>query len=161
MQIRQLTPRDLTSVLRIQALAYIPELIESADSFGAKLKLFPAGCLGVFNEDVLCAYVFSHPWHTDEYVPLDSRNATPATSVSCYYIHDLAVDPSCRGRGLAKMLLDQLLAIAAELRIRKFALVAVQDSESFWKHWGFRAVEKLTYGRGVPAARMVREEPGS
>jgi len=62
MQIRQLTEDDILSVLAVQREAYLPQLIEAAEIFLNKLRLFPQGAIGYFVDGRLCAYIFSHPW---------------------------------------------------------------------------------------------------
>jgi GNAT superfamily N-acetyltransferase len=75
------------------------------------------------------------------------------------YIHDLAVLRSHRGRGLARLLLTEVFRVAEELGLKRFGLVAVQNSEAFWQRWGFERREPLMYAPGVSGTRMVREAP--
>jgi GNAT superfamily N-acetyltransferase len=155
MEIKQLSVQDIPAVLEVQVQCYIPELNERGDTFLKKLRLFPKGCMGYWQDSLLGAYVFSHPWKTGEIVPLDfGLNSLPADA-DCLYIHDLAVSPRLRGKGVGNQLVQQLFKIADSLGIKDFTLVAVQDSEPFWSKYGFRIREEMTYGANVPASKMT------
>ena len=60
--LRRLEAEDVPQVLEVQKDAYREELLESGDTFTRILAVFPSGCLGVFVDGELLAYVFSHPW---------------------------------------------------------------------------------------------------
>lgn len=156
-QVRQLQTDDLPGILDVQRAAYRAELLENGDTFVRIMKLFPRGCLGAFENQQHLAYVFSHPWRSDAVVPLDDPRTTIPADVDCLYIHDLAVKKSSHHRGLATQLLLSLFKIAEELGFSRFGLVAVQESEQFWKRWGFRREETLLYTDNVPATHMVLE----
>ena len=155
MKIRCLEAHDLPGVLQVQRDAYRSELLEAEETFSCMLSLFPDGCLGCFDGDRLVAYVFSHPWHTDQVVPLDHHRTGFPDDADCLYIHDMAVARDYRGRGLARRLLDAVFNLGEQRGVPMFALVAVQDSEPFWEQWGFERGESLFYVAGVPATHMV------
>jgi ribosomal protein S18 acetylase RimI-like enzyme len=134
---------------------YLPELLESDETFAKKIQLFPRGCLGDWHENELAAYVFSHPWLNNEIVPLDFNLRDLPSDPNCLYIHDLAVSSRFRGRGIADRLLKALFALADSMSYRDFTLVAVQDSEPFWRKYGFQARSKLIYGVNTPASKMT------
>jgi len=152
---RLLTPADLPGILAVQRACHPPALQEGAGAFARKLAGFPPGCLGLDGDGRLCAYVFCHPWPAGETVPLDGP-ATPSGAGDCLYIHDLAVLPERRGTGAAAALLARVSALAGQLGLDRFGLVAVQDSGPFWIRQGFRAVRSFEYAPGVSAIYMVR-----
>jgi ribosomal protein S18 acetylase RimI-like enzyme len=154
MEIRGLTLDDVPDVLKIQEECYIPDLLETADTFIKKLRLFPQGSLGCWQREDLTAYVFAHPWKVGEIVPLDFALRSLPTDANSLYIHDLAVSPKFRGLKIADQLLQKLFSIAGSLGLEDFALVAVQNSEPFWNRYGFRTQEKLIYGTNTPASKM-------
>jgi GNAT superfamily N-acetyltransferase len=161
MSIRGITPADISDVLRVQEDAYIPDLLECANTFSRKLTLFPEGCLGYCLEGRLEAYVFSHPWRFGESVPLDQVIAALPENPDCLYIHDMAVGKALQGKGIARALLLELFNLAERMKLKRFALVAVQQSEPFWARWGFRPQHAMIYGKDVAATYMtlVREAP--
>jgi ribosomal protein S18 acetylase RimI-like enzyme len=156
--IRELDEHDFEAVLRIQANAYPAHMLEVRDVFRQKRQAFPAGCLGYAAGGELAAYVFSHPWGGRDPVSLHSTSLVIPPAPDCYYIHDLAVHASVRGQGVAEKLFRRLTEIAGAIGLRTFALVAVQQSEDFWRRFGFEAVRSLTYTDGIPATFMVRSE---
>jgi len=155
MNIIRLTLADIPSVLEVQQDAYRPELLEIAETFEKKIRLFPFGCLGCWHEGELAAYVFSHPWRADEILPLDFDLKQVPGEATCLYIHDLAVLQRFRGRGIADQLLENLFSLADSLGYRDYTLVAVQDSEPFWAKYGFQIKTRLTYGASTPASKMT------
>jgi GNAT superfamily N-acetyltransferase len=52
-----------------------------------------------------------------------------------YYIHDVAILPSVRGRGLAAKCVRRLLEVAKLYKIT--CLISVYATESFWSRFGF------------------------
>jgi N-acetylglutamate synthase-like GNAT family acetyltransferase len=104
----------------------------------------------------LAAYVFSHSWRGLDPVSLHSTSLVIPPDPDCYYIHDLAVHARIRGQGAAEKLFRQLTEIAGAIGLSTFALVAVQQSEDFWRRLGFDAVRSLVYTGGIPATYMVR-----
>lgn len=154
--IRTLTESDIPAVLRVQKEAYRPELIECADTFLHKMRLFPQGALGYFNGE-MGAYIFVHPWLKESVVPLDHALAKLPAHPDCIYIHDLAVGNAARGKGVGKLLMDRVFAIGEEMGIHTYSLVAVQSSEPFWRRFGFTPVEGFEYVENVEASRMTLE----
>ncbi|OGS36434.1 MAG: hypothetical protein A2293_06555 [Elusimicrobia bacterium RIFOXYB2_FULL_49_7] len=117
--------------------------------------MYPEGCLGAWDGDQLCGYIFSHPWHYGKTVPLNTESYVIPTDADCLYIHDLAVDPNHRERKIGRILLNDLFNTAAQRGWQKYALVAVQGSEPFWSRWGFTAQRNFEYIPGVKATYMT------
>ena len=84
-----------------------------------------------------------------------------------YYIHDIAISPDVRGKGLSREGIEMLLfGIVREKGYENTALVSVYGTASFWERFGFEVIvddgenmmEKLAlacYGEG--AVFMVRK----
>jgi len=154
-------------VLALQAAAYPPAFHEARATFAALLALYPAGCLGIFATDEprrrLCGYAFAHPAHCSAVPPSlhsddhdwssGSAHGTSALHY-CFYVHDVAVDPVSRGRGLATSLLQALAGTAAHPVLM---LTAVLGAARFWERFGFKLVADLD------AAALARLEtyPGA
>ena len=154
MVIRNLRSDDISTVLRLEAEAYVPELLETERGFLRKIQIFPQGCLCCEEDGQIHAFAISHPWHGEEEVGIDAHELVIPDPPDCYYIHDLVVEHKFRGRGLAELLVKQLLEVARGSGLSKLVLVAVQNSEPFWAQYGFQPVRKLNYGLNVPATYM-------
>lgn len=72
-------------------------------------------------------------------------------------MHDRAVRPSCRGRGVAGLLLNVAFDRSRELSLRTIYLVPVQGSRAFRERRGFTGMRELEYRPSVPAGLMKRK----
>ncbi len=82
----------------------------------------------------VCAYLFAYPSRLGKVTPLGGHFALP-DAPDTLYLHDLAVAPRAAGQGVARRLVDALLARAGGLR--HSALVSVQDTRRFWESLGY------------------------
>lgn len=76
------------------------------------------------------------------------------------YVYHTAVDPSARGRGIGRALVEASLAALRRLRVSKVALVAFScnlEGNAFWERMGFRQRHDLAY-RDLALVRMVRTD---
>ncbi len=157
--IRPLLTSDLPDIVRVDRESYVPDFRESETAFLSKMALFRAGSLGCFEGSELCAYVFALPVRGDAVIGvaqvLDALPDGPDTM----YVHDMVVAPAHRGRGLASLLLARIADVAGQLGLERFALVAVQGSETFWQRFGFESRATFEYVPGVVATRMVALAP--
>lgn len=134
------------SVDKIKSLVCVadqihPDLPESDEVFAERIKLFPEGCLGLMEEkcDELGGYVISHPIKHLQPPALNSPLGKITTDADQYYIHDLAILPKFRGRGLAEECVKTLFAIAS--RYPTTCLISVYGTEQFWSRYGFLPVK--------------------
>ena len=113
------------------------------------IAVYPQGCLGVSVGGMLAAYVFFHPYRDDVVKPLDLSLVLDGAE-DCMYLHDIAVHHRYRGMGLARMLMER---IDHETRSGGFeiqCLVAVQNSQDFWRKFGFKIVRMVGgYGESL------------
>jgi len=110
------------------------------------IAVYPQGCLGVSVGGMLAGYVFFHPYRDDAVKPLNLSLVLNGTE-NCMYLHDIAVHHRYRGMGLARMLMER---IDHETRSGGFeiqCLVAVQNSQDFWRKFGFKIV-RMAEGYG-------------
>jgi predicted N-acetyltransferase YhbS len=156
MAIRPLSRDDLPTVLAVQRRCYRADVVEPLEAFERRLALFAAGCLGAEDAGALGGYVFGHPWTLGRIVPLGVALRSLPRQRDCFYIHDLAVLPEWRGRGVAARLVGAVVELAGNLGFERAALVAVQGSEPFWRRHGFRSVRSFEYAKRFPASYMVR-----
>lgn len=150
---RHLTPDDLPELHRLEAEAYEPTLHESDQAFLRLIALYPEGAFGFFEGDELCAYAFGVPLPAGAVLELRSPLDALPPDADTFYIHDVAVAASCRGRGFARRLVVKLHDLARARGFRACELVSVQGSAAFWERFGFARVAEFRYA-GVPAVRM-------
>jgi predicted N-acetyltransferase YhbS len=125
---------DLAAVLAVQAACYPPAMQEAAAVVRARLRASPATVLVARDADGVCAYLFAYPSRLGKVTPLGGDFALPAEP-DTLYLHDLAVAPRAAGQGVARRLVDAMLARADGLC--HAALVSVQDSRRFWERLGY------------------------
>lgn len=136
-QWRTLSPTNLPNLSHIAATIH-PGLAERDTVFLERITLFPAGCLGLFEEESnkLCGYLISHPIRHQEPPELDSLLGEIAVDADQYYIHDLAILPGARGSGLAQEGVERVLGTAAQA-YETICLVSVYGTMSFWGKFEF------------------------
>lgn len=137
---RELSVNNIKSLVRVADKIH-PDLPESDEVFAERVKLFPEGCLGLVEGkgNELCGYVISHPIRRHQPPVLNSLLGKIASDADQYYIHDLAILPKLRGRGLAQECITKLFAIAK--RYPTTCLISVYGTEQFWSHFGFVPVQ--------------------
>lgn len=128
---------DLAAVLAVQAACYPPSMQESDTVVAARLGCAPATCIVGCDANGVNAYLFAYPSLLGAVTDLDAPFAV-AERPDTLYLHDLAVAPRAHGRGLARALIEHLLAQARRAGLAHAALVSVQDSAAFWQAAGFR-----------------------
>lgn len=135
--LRSIREDDLDAVLAVQAACYPPVMQEAGEVVRSRIRAafgssFVAECAGQ-----VLAYVFAYRSTRGAVTPLDAPFEV-AGAGDTLYIHDLSVSPAAAGRGLARRLVERLLALAHEQGLGHCALVSVQDSQRFWERLGFR-----------------------
>jgi ribosomal protein S18 acetylase RimI-like enzyme len=78
------------------------------------------------------------------------------------HIHSIAVAPSCRGQGIAKILLREAIIFTRQLKRQRLVLevnVGNTAAIGLYKKFGFDTIEILAdyYGAARPAQRMALE----
>ena len=136
----ELPINNIKSLARIADTIH-PDLPESDAVFAERITLFPEGCLGLFEGkgNELYGYIISHPIKYLQPPALNSLLGKIASDADQYYIHDLAILPKLRGRGLAQECIYNLFAIAK--RYSTTCLISVYGTEQFWIHFGFVPVQ--------------------
>lgn len=141
--IRLMREEDIPVVSDIGARSYKPSFYESDESFLSKLRGNPKGCFVVAVRGKVVGYAVTFPYYQGEVFPLNHPYA-PMVYGNVHYFHDVCVCPGYRGQGYAGMLVNKAWESSRLLK----ALVAVNDSEEFWKRYGFHEVRKVRYGGG-------------
>ncbi len=134
--VRLIEPSDWPEVDRIQRSAFLPEAVEDIETIKRLGELSPETCyLAVADEPV--GYIISHPWVADELPPLNTMLPEIPAGATTFFIHDLALHPSWRGRGVAQALLASAFERARALGLVDASLLSIQGSAGFWKRMGF------------------------
>lgn len=128
---------DLGDVCDIAARIHVA-YPESPEVFAERLRLYPRGCFVRRGGTTLVGYGISHPWHFRSPPALDTPLGSIPAQPDTYYIHDIALLPSHRGRGGAETLCNLLIAHATALGLGTVSLIAVKGSATFWERLGFR-----------------------
>ena len=150
-----MTREDLEQVFAVQCRAHQPDYHEPLAALASHLEHGDGLCLVAEAAEGLAAYLLAHPWRGAP--PALHRPLTGAREPDHLFLHDLAVAPECRGRGLAAVLLEGLIAQAQSSRLGEIRLVALADAQAFWLAHGWRAqAQKLAAAYGEGACLMSR-----
>ena len=105
-------------------------------------------------------YLLGHPWRSDSAVALHQELEELPEECDSLYLHDMAVAPEMRGRGVGELLLRRFEEAARARKLAGSHLVAIQGAETFWRRMGYREkpgvdMEKLA-GYGTAAFLMAK-----
>ncbi len=67
------------------------------------------------------------------------------SGVDCIYTHEIAVDPCCRGMGLAMPLAQHVDHKARALGFGLCSLVSLSPAFGFWRRAGYSLVREIDY----------------
>ena len=108
---------DIDQMLEVEKLAWPnPKQQFSKSNFISQLKIFPEGCFGIYINERLVGMLNGLKISKNElskknytwYSLSDNGNfQTHDKKGEIFFIASLSVDPSCRGAGLGKLLLEQ------------------------------------------------------
>lgn len=135
MSINLITENSWAGILKIQEQAYVEIEPEDVNILKSKWHSSPKTCAVYKQGNNILAYLLSHPW-TNE-VPPKLHEEYPVNTGLNLYLHDLAIAPNSRGKGIAIKLVKNLIDIAKAQGFNKILLVAVQSSGNFWSKFGF------------------------
>jgi len=135
---------------------------EDRHVFEERQHLYPGGCYVLVEDERIAGYALTHPWRFGEPPRLNSRLGAIPQDATTYYIHDVALLPTGRGKGYAGEAARLLTEHARKEGFTNISLVAVNNSQAFWERQGFRVTaapglkaKLLSYG--PDAALMVRD----
>ncbi|UVF18268.1 GNAT family N-acetyltransferase [Microvirga terrae] len=136
---RLMTPEDLAQVQVLADMIHVDHPEDRA-VLAERQRLYPTGCFMLTEDEHAIGYAFTHPWHLGEPPRLNRMLGELPSSPTTYYIHDVALLPTARGRGYAAQVTDRLIAHAREAGFDNLSLVAVNKSQTFWEKAGFRVL---------------------
>lgn len=134
--------RDIADVIRIQAEAYVDEILETDEVIRARFAQVPDTSWVVERAGEVCGYLVGYQSSLGEVTPWGSEFQHKSQSTALY-LHDLAISKSAAGFGLGALLVKHALTDARERNLRAAALVSVQNSQSFWQKLGFNESTQL------------------
>jgi ribosomal protein S18 acetylase RimI-like enzyme len=140
---------DLDFVMALAARLY-PDHPESRASFAGKLDAAPDACLVAVREGVAVGYCVAL-WATCGRPPKLDESAYAPRAPCGLHLHDIALAPEARGRGLVGAALSHLSRVADGAPL---SLVAVNGTHALWRRHGFAeaAVDedvRASYGPGA------------
>ena len=141
--LRLLTPADTPAAARLQEAVYQPLYHEPQAVLESRLAVAAPFCWGAFEDEVLLAYILSHPWPAASPPPIGVMLAAPPEAAGNWFVHDLAISPAARGMGLGRALVGSAAGAALASGIGKGDLVAVQGAWSFWERLGYAPPDEL------------------
>lgn len=155
-----MTVDDLAAVDVIAAKVH-PNFPEDVAVPAERLRLAPAGCYVLADDNGIVGYVVSHPWRAFPPPKLNTLLGALPEPPACWYIHDLALMPTARGRGHAGAIVERLAAVARQAGLRAMSLTAVSGSAPFWARHGFVVetgpeIAAALASYGADAAFMMR-----
>lgn len=147
--VRAMTKDDIEQVLEIQVESFDEKLWESREHILKIADLFAEGCVvaelqGGNNNKTILGYALSFPWYAHRAVHNDEvvQNLPEKSEQKAYFVHDLAVRSSARGKGVARTLAVHVAdCVPRRCGLHTHvSLVAVQGACKFWSRFGFSEV---------------------
>lgn len=136
---------DIDKVMALQSLSYRDDLLESRDVFEIMRDVYSKGAVAVIVDNEFAGYIFFHKYKKGNVKPLNSLLKLNGNE-NCMFLHDICVHPDFRGLGLTKLLLKEFDKETESEHLGYQALIAVQNSEEFWKKCGFKIANIVKYG---------------
>lgn len=159
--IRPLLGGAIRAASELADTIYQQELWESFDVFEKKCLLYPPGALGYFDGQRVIGYIVSHPWCFGTVVPINTVLERLPSTPDCYYLHDCLVTKEWQRQGIGRQLAQAAIAVGIAAHFRKFLLVSVNDTESFWKKLGFESCDEIEYAPKTMAHKMIMDVRGA
>ncbi|MCE2575952.1 GNAT family N-acetyltransferase [Komagataeibacter sp. FNDCR2] len=157
---RPMEARDLPAVSALAERLH-PACPERPAILEERHSLCPPGCLILPGPTGgVGGYVLSHPWRMASPPALDTYLRRLPEAADCWYLHDIAILPSLRGRGDTHAALGLMAAQARRQGISWLALMAAEGARAVWAHLGFTPMAdippQVTRSYGADACPMRR-----
>lgn len=133
---------DIAAVIEIQAEAYVDEMLETAEVIAARFHAAPDTAWVAEYADKVCGYLVCYQSMLGEVTPWGEA-FVHKPKANTLYLHDLAIGKNAIGLGVGRALVDCALSYARQCSLQSAALVAVQNSKSFWQKFGFNEYNHL------------------
>jgi GNAT superfamily N-acetyltransferase len=148
---------DLAAVAALEALSHAPLPPEGEALFAERLALFPQGCLVTEDAAELAGYAVAHPWREGNPPALGQMLGALPADADCLHLHDIALAPRARGKGLVAAALARFVPLAGAHGLGALTIVAVHGTGPLWRRHGFLPVgpAPASYGEGLMMRRPV------
>jgi len=140
MIIKEIDEIHWNGILEIQDKSYQEIGIEDLEVLKSKNSTSPDTCfVCLSNKGDVLGYLLAHPW--SGITPPKLFEPLPNIEQCDYlYLHDMAVSPQSKGKGIGRAIALKLFEVAQYKGIKSVSLVAVQGAQSFWSIIGFQEV---------------------
>jgi len=138
-RVRSVAEADLDAIAEIEHAAYARlGLSEGREALRSWAALSPDTCFVLELDRRVAGYLLALPFPAGHTPSLGRPDSVSANEVSAnLHLHDIVLAEDVRGRGLSKMLLRRLEAVAAARMFERVSLVSVGGSQGFWTAAGF------------------------
>lgn len=157
---RPMAENDIPSVMRV-ANEIHRELPEHEPAFRERLSLFPKGCMVLVDGEEVGGYAVSFPVRHGKLPALNDLLGEIPQDADQYYLHDIAVLPALRGRGVAGDAIRQIFELAKQYPTT--CLISVYGTVPYWHRFGFvrgpvdAAMEEKLRGYGPAATYLIHK----
>ena len=146
-RVRAVTEADWDAIAEIEYATYSGlGLSEGREALRGWAALSPDTCFVLELDRRVAGYLLALPYPSGHSPSLGRPERTDVVDVADantvsgnLHLHDLVLAEDVRGRGLSKLLLRRLEAVATARMFEHVCLVSVGGSESFWAAAGYRA----------------------
>ena len=160
-RVRSIAEADWDAIAEIEHAAYARlGLSEGREALRSWATLSPDTCFVLELDRRVAGYLLALPFPAGSTPSLGRPDSVSANDLSAnLHLHDIVLAEDVRGRGLSKMLLRRLEAVAAARMFEHVSLVSVGGSLGFWAAAGFTAHPEVavTETYGAQAMYMSRQ----
>ena len=141
--VRKIYAAHWNRISLIQDLCYPAEAREQVETLQCHWQVAPGFCFVASENEKVVAYLLAHPWQIRVQPPINRHYTNTGIVTNTIFIHDLALHPAIRGKGVGRVLVQQLFEVAAANGYQHFSLISVQGTVGFWAKYGFKIVTDL------------------
>jgi diaminopimelate decarboxylase/GNAT superfamily N-acetyltransferase len=166
-RVRAVTEADWDVIAEIEDAAYAGlGLSEGREALRKWAALSPDTCFLLELDRRVAGYVLALPYPPRHTPSLGHPERTDAVEVAeagavsrNLHLHDIVLAEDVRGRGLSKLLLRRLEAVATVHMFEHICLVSVGGREGFWAAAGYRAHHEVAVDESYGSQAMYMSKP--
>ncbi|HEX4788613.1 MAG TPA: type III PLP-dependent enzyme [Actinospica sp.] len=166
-RVRTIAEADWDAIAEIEHATYAElGLSEGREALRSWATLSPETCFVLEIDRRVAGYVLALPYPAGHAPSLgrpqdtDTADVADAGAVSGnLHLHDLTLAADVRGRGLSRLLLGRLEAVAAARMFEHICLVSVGGNEGFWASAGYTARREIAVAESYGAGSVYMSKP--